>query len=290
MTRKAHHMTIGEFNDLMSRIPVHETSFFRRKPSKLQRTWLHMFGEPLLNRDFKDIIDGADKKFDVVGLSTNGTLFTPEISKSILHSKLDILIISLDSVVPEIYSHVRCSAPPLSNVLEGIKTFLVLKNRLNPALRCDIQVIDFPKYPGNTDTFIRYFNALKIPVDDNTFLLVKSLSDFAHQVEIDDTLRLKAVKSSLKRRPCHFPFDRCAIASNGDILACCMDVNGILKMGNLFEMDFYNIWQGNPYQKLRKAHENLNFTNYELCRECDQTYAGLDSERGYTIPLIQDKP
>jgi radical SAM protein with 4Fe4S-binding SPASM domain len=282
MSRPVQHLDLSTFQKVLDSIELPMKGLVRRRPAKIPMTWLHMFGEALLNKDYAEIIDAAAEKFATVGVSTNGSMLTSRHIEALLRSKLGKLVISLDSVDSETYEEVRAGAPPLDVVLTRVKALLRRKAEINPALRCEIQVIEFPKHPGNTRAFVKHFSELGFSTDKNTVLLIKGLVDFASQVEVDGGIK---TLNTGRRRPCHFPFRRSAIQSNGDVVACCLDVNGVLRMGNVFEESFHSIWTSDRYEKLRSAHRRLAFSEYDLCGGCDQTYEGVDQLRNQYIRL-----
>lgn len=67
-------------------------------------------GEPLLHKKICSIIKYAKKRRFYVTLSTNFTLATPKLSKELIESGLDEIILSLDSVKPELYEFYRRGA------------------------------------------------------------------------------------------------------------------------------------------------------------------------------------
>jgi radical SAM protein with 4Fe4S-binding SPASM domain len=60
------------------------------------------------------------------------------------------------------------------------------------------------------------------------------------------------------------------IAANGDTSPCCYDLHKQLVMGNMNDQTIEEIYKGEPYKKLRKAHEDRNFKGY-ICEKCCQT-------------------
>lgn len=58
-----------------------------------------------------------------------------------------------------------------------------------------------------------------------------------------------------------------AILVNGDVVPCCLDQNGDIKLGNIFNEDFNNIITSEFSQNFIKAFEN-NEVMHNLCKRC----------------------
>lgn len=282
LNRPLKHQTTKEFIQLLKQINIEVSDVSRYPNNKIPYTWLHMFGEAMLNKDFHNIINEASIKFNNVGISTNGTMLTENNSKKLLATKLSRLIISLDSIDNSIYSIVRAGAPKLDKTLKQVTNFLRLKRKLNSLLYCEIQVINFPEYPLNARRFVEYFQGIDLEYDNNTVLMIKELVDFAGQVAIDTSLQQNMSK---QRKSCIFPQNRCAILSNGDVVPCCYDINGLMKMGNIFQTKFMSIWHNEKYTRFRVAHATQNFENYNMCNKCDQTYLFPDIKSNYRVRI-----
>ena len=68
--------------------------------------YLHIWGEPLLNRDIFRIIAYASD-FTKTNISTNGMLITPEIAEKLIQSGVTDIIVSIDGVSQGVYSRYR---------------------------------------------------------------------------------------------------------------------------------------------------------------------------------------
>ena len=58
-----------------------------------------------------------------------------------------------------------------------------------------------------------------------------------------------------------------AILVNGDVVPCCLDQNGDIKLGNIFEEDFGNIINSDFSQAFIKSFEE-NKIMHNLCKRC----------------------
>ena len=78
--------------------------------------------------------------------------------------------------------------------------------------------------------------------------------------ERDERLRL--------RHPgyCRFAYDRIRVRADGDVSPCCFDGGGELRLGNLAEQHFADIWNGPTAQDLRRGHYTWDYPS--LCASC----------------------
>ena len=59
------------------------------------------------------------------------------------------------------------------------------------------------------------------------------------------------------------------ILSNGKMIVCCFDINGVLEVGDTYKNSIENILKGKAYNKIREDHKKGNLSNY-ICDTCDQ--------------------
>jgi radical SAM protein with 4Fe4S-binding SPASM domain len=61
--------------------------------------------------------------------------------------------------------------------------------------------------------------------------------------------------------------DQIAILANGDVVPCCLDAEGIIKLGNLFEENLTAILAKPRFLEMKKGFENRKIVE-ELCKKC----------------------
>ena len=94
------------------------------------------FGEPLFHLRIVDMVLRAKELGSRVELITNGTLLTPELSKQLAKTGIDVIWVSLDGATPESYADIRLGAE-LPNVIENIA-------RLREAIRAQGSIVRGP--------------------------------------------------------------------------------------------------------------------------------------------------
>ena len=73
---------------------------------------------------------------------------------------------------------------------------------------------------------------------------------------------------------CPYPWASLVIASNGDVVACCRDLEHRTVLGNLFQEDLLAIWNGERYRALRANLASGNPGANAACRDCDMPWDG----------------
>jgi radical SAM protein with 4Fe4S-binding SPASM domain len=71
---------------------------------------------------------------------------------------------------------------------------------------------------------------------------------------------------------CPYPWFSFIVASNGDVVACCRDLERKTVLGNLFEKDFNDIWNGEKTRALRRALIEEHPERQKACSRCDMPY------------------
>jgi len=120
-------------------------TFFQREPLKslslqefisiaeqfpqMQRVLLHGIGEPLLNRELKEIIQYLKGRDVEVIINSNGTLLTPEWQQQLVESGLDQYRCSIDGATDETYARIR-GVNLLPKLRKGLEGLVKTKERL----------------------------------------------------------------------------------------------------------------------------------------------------------------
>jgi MoaA/NifB/PqqE/SkfB family radical SAM enzyme len=104
-------------------------------------------GEPLLRSDIEEMASRAQKSEIRTGVITNGLLLTPERYDALYFAGVRSFSISLDTIEPEIYQHLR--GVPLERVLKNILSASkkVQSNDAYITLLCVVNRLNLPTLP-----------------------------------------------------------------------------------------------------------------------------------------------
>ena len=99
--------------------------------------------------------------------------------------------------------------------------------------------------------------------------------------------------SNIFTHPCLRVFWEFNIVPNGDVIACCHDVNSRIVLGNVYKNTISEIWYGEKYKELRKLMLTNKRPSIEMCRVCDQISTSIPYNKEKEIEtfdnLIKDK-
>ena len=213
--------------------------------------YLHVQGEPLMHPLIKDFLDIAYEKGFFVNITTNVTL---------LHNNLDILL----------------KAKSLRQINLSLQAIMELNNK-------EKYYDDIVSLIKNND---HIYISLRIWGDYSPDVMKNELAYLEERLNIPIRIENKKritdrVFLSLDQKfdwpdlnnPFNSESGRCeaihqiAILSNGVVVPCCLDKDGIMNMGNIFETLFSDIINSNRYKEMIKGFK-CGKVNEELCKHC----------------------
>lgn len=221
---------------------------------------LQYYGEPLLHHLLPVMIQYATSKDICVDFDTNGYLLSPEISKKLINSGLDELVISIHGMTPEEYITVH-NIDAFDKVINNVKTLIRLRDAHNSDMKIIIQ-------SARMDTNIQNFDKIKELIGEG---VTYSLVNCGYNPSIHKEDRRVNKGQYTRSLPCTSLYQMLAISWDGDITVCCADPNFNLKVGR-FEDGIINTWNGRRLRELRENHKRGVFP--AICQHCpDPTQA-----------------
>lgn len=222
---------------------------------------LHVKGEPLLHNNLEQILKVLEKYNLKANITTNGTL---------LKSKLDIIKrsnsvrqinISLHSITQNnsIYKEY------LENIFESVDE---LENIIISYRLWNLQTIK--ENDINSDIIHKIENHynisnLKEKLSQNEFLKLKENVFINQDTEFvwPDINKENIIENG----KCLALKDQIAILADGTVVPCCLDNDGDIKLGNIFDETLENILNKPQSIEIKKNFENRIIT-CKLCKTC----------------------
>lgn len=206
-------------------------------------------GEPLLHREFLDILAYAKKQGNIgIGFLCNATALDPQKAEAIAALQIDWVGFSVDGAQREIFEYYRKGAI-LSEVEENIERLLSLRRAGKPTILLNMVAhaeadlgLFIERWKGKVDTIQV---VMKRPIERN------------HQRRI--TLA----------KPCPSPDEQLVMGWTGQVALCCDDGWGDYIIGKFPEERLYDIWHGEPMNRARAAHRELRGDTINVCTRCD---------------------
>lgn len=224
------------------------------KTMHIKNIGMYYFGEPLTDPKLDVRINMMKKEYPCyIQVISNGLGLNGEWIHKLLNTDLDEILISLDATDKESYEKVRKGsyAKVIANILNLVLTKQRLgKNKPKIILRTMVT-------KDNKKQVKRFTDIWKNDVDEIQYGRLHNFSN----------TYVEAQQKHLINSPCLFLWSQLIILSNGDVIPCCIDYEGKLKLGNIMNRPLKKIWNGDAMQYLRRQHLEGNYP--PLCKNCD---------------------
>lgn len=225
----------------------------------LEFVLLFHWGEPLLYPKIFEMIEYAGNKGIKPILTTNSSRFTPEIIKKIVNSKLDRITVSMDGI-GKTYEKIR--GYPFRKVEKNVLDLVRARNKVKSNLKVDLTMVISEKSEENVEAFIAKWK----PIVD--------------RLQIQPAMELVNKRPALRAKD-----DRCRelwrgnliVHWDGTVVPCCVDFEGVMKLGDANKEKLTDILNAQPMQKLREQHNRGDFKL--MCKFCQE----------YTTPKVKPR-
>ncbi len=254
--------------------------FFKKMIDELHKEVFYLTfyfqGEPYINPDFLEMVKYAHKKRIYTATSTNGHFLNEENAKLTVESGLDRLIISIDGSTQETYESYR-KAGKLANVIQGAKNIVKWKKELKsktPHIIFQFLVVK----PNEHQIPEVYELAKEIGVDEVKLKtaqiydfeqgnpLIPSIDKYSRYAKkADGTYQ---IKNELLNH-CWKLWHSCVITWDGTVVPCCFDKDAKYQLGDLKELSFRQVWQGQAYKNFR-AELLKGRDQIDICTNCTE--------------------
>lgn len=218
--------------------------------------YLHVKGEPLLHPDLKEILNICEKYNLKANISTNGILLN---QKYELLKNIRQLNISLHSFE--------------NNNQEKLETYL------NNVLNCTDALVEngvIVRYKLWNDNTLNNNNITIQKLEQKYNINIQSTS-YKKDIKLMDNVFLsikqpfnwpKIESENKEEGTCYGLRRQIAILVDGTVVPCCVDNNGDIDLGNIFETNLEEILNTNKALKIKRNFEN-NKCAHALCKKCE---------------------
>ena len=189
--------------------------------------YLHVKGEPLLHPNFKEILELCEKYKILVNITTNGTLLEKRVEDLIKFPIVRQLNISLHS-------------------FEDIKQIDYVKSIL--------ESVDKIENMRKLIVVYRFWALQNLKLSKENQEILDILVNYYKLDETDEGF-------------CYGLSQQIAILSDGTVVPCCLDSEGIINLGNIFHTSFSDIVNSKRAVSMIHSFRNRKVAE-ELCRKC----------------------
>jgi len=248
--RKKEFMSLENFEEVISKIHSH---------TKL--VMLHVKGEPLLHNNLEEILKILEKYNLKTNITTNGTLIKKNIeiiknSKSIRQINFSLHSMSQNENLDKQYLiDIFESVEELHNIIISYRLWnlqSIKENDINSSIIKQIE--DYYNIPN-----------LKQQLLENEFIKLRENMFINQDTEFEwPNLNNESI---LKKGRCLALKEQVAILVDGTVVPCCLDNNGDIPLGNIFEEAFEDILNKSKSINIKNNFENGVIT-CEFCKTC----------------------
>lgn len=236
------------------------------------------WGEPFMNRELPQMIRyAADRDVRTVTSTNAHFLKDSAYVEEILSSGLTNLIVAIDSLHADHYTAYRKKGE-LGRAVDGLENLLNIKKKMASKTMVNLRMVVM-KYNEDEISEMRSL-ARKLKVDWFTVKTVNpscGISSLDEEIlpENPDLRRYQYKEGTYERVRldvhCSRVWHMSNIFSDGSVVPCCYDFAAEMKVGNIQEKPFREIWQSQGYSNLRKKIFNEK-DSIPKCETCTINY------------------
>ena len=240
--RKAKYLTKEEYQTIINKIKNHTKEIY-----------LHILGEPLMHPEIIDFIDYANKQNLLVNITTNGYLINKIKDTKNIHR----LNISIHSYNERYNIDLSTYLNNIFNVIDNIKNNTFVSIRLWVKNDNTIKILDYINNRYNCN--IKNINEnTKLKITNN--LIIDTFHEFIWP-DLNNNYYNEVGK-------CYGLIDHIGILSDGTIIPCCLDTEGKINLGNIYNEDLDNILNKEIVNEMITGFKQ-GYKCQELCKHCN---------------------
>ena len=238
-------MTIEEFKCVIEKIKDYTDTIY-----------LHVKGEPLVHPNLIDFLNIAEEHNIKVNLTTNGTLFPNVVDKLKECKSLKKINFSLHSennkenYLEDIFKNVE----KLQEVTVVYRLWTLNNGGLDVKSTQTVNKIT-SYYKLSTEIVDKIKNENNVKIKDRIF------------VDKDNEFEWPSITNHNSCGFCYALKTHIAILVDGTVVPCCLDSNGIIDLGNIYNQSLEEIINSDRYQILKKSFQDRK-PSEDLCKSC----------------------
>ncbi|RXI96713.1 radical SAM protein [Anaerobacillus alkaliphilus] len=253
-------ISIEQFTTILDQIKPHTKYIY-----------LHVKGEPLLHPKIDQLLDISHEKGFKVNITTNGTLLKKAKHKIFGKPAIRQMNFSL---------HSFDGHPGSTNRLEYITTVLGFAREAVDSSNMIVSLRLWNLDQDNATNLERSRNREALAIIEEEFNLDYQIEErvtpgsglkIADRIYINQDYEFKwpalHEEEDEGKGFCHGLRSQAAILTNGTVVPCCLDGEGVINLGNVYETSFSDIVEGDRANKLYDGFSRREAVE-ELCRKC----------------------
>ena len=227
-------------------------------------------GEPLTRRDFFEIAFYAKERGFILMLLTNGTVITPEVARDIRKLEPVFVGMSLHGAVPSTHDGItgkRGSFESMIHSIELLKSLGITVALQTLLMDSNVQEAEAMKSLAHRLGVSLSFGYEFVPARSGSLAPFQYEAGSAELCHHFNLLWLKEDMSiSEKKGVCKAGKGICSISPTGDVFPCLLMP---LRVGNLRQAKFEEIWETNPGPELVYLR-SITWDDLSSCKDCSR--------------------
>ena len=255
MTRKVGNMDLSLFQKIIDEVSTYQSA------SRNKEIELFHFGESLFHPKLAQFIDYMSKYELKSVLSINPAELNAKMITDIINALPYKIIVSIDSLNPDRFIKIRGKKANLNKAIENTLLLLDKHKKLNSKTQIIVRMIEMNINQDETESFKKFWKNKGATVDIREFFpwSKPELQELGKKIQYPPFM------------PCPFPWQYVVVQWNGDVVACCRDYNGKIKLGNVKDSTLKEIWNGEQYKKFREKMATGKKLD-KFCQDCLSIY------------------
>jgi len=230
---------------------------------------LHVFGDPLTLVNLKEYLDILEKYNLKALITTSGYFMKKHSLDTLFHKAIKQINISINAY------NKNSSAITFNQYLEPILNFCHAKVERDKDIFINLRVWNLDEAMSERAFNIEFFNILekefKTKIDINSIDIKKAKNirlDNKVLLHFDSYFEWPSLNNKVYGHgTCQGLNSHIAILANGNVVPCCLDSHGVIKLGNIKELNLDSILKSNRAQNMINGFKNSKCSE-ELCLKC----------------------
>ena len=226
-------------------------------------------GEILTRNDFFDIASYSREKGFLIMLMTNGTLITPEIAGKIKRLEPLSVGMSLHGACADTHDSITGKKGSFTSTMESARLLV----KLGVAVSMQTLLMDSNVHEANAIKDLAERTGVNLQVGSD-FIPTRSGSCQPYQYAANTPELYKYLEPNQDKAEKHDQNEKgickagrgiCSISPTGDVSPCLIMP---MKIGNLRESSFSEIWHKNPSPQLQYLR-SVTYDDFTVCKDCE---------------------
>ena len=270
--RPVGHMTLDRFKSVIDQVKHHTNAI-----------QLYFMGESFLNRHIYDMVKHAKEQgITFVNIYSNGSVLDAERAVECGLDEVNFNIGGMRQETHEIYRINSKLDRVKANILALVEARKEAPKKSRPQI--NVGLIVMKQNEHEAEEFLKVVPTWGV---DKAHIVDPCVRNMAQAISMLPKNRKywfydeRAFEQGVLR-PKIIPNNRCdwiyfssIITWNGDVVPCCRDATGKHVMGNVFQQDFGQIWNGEKYREFRRQIRT-NQNGMDICALCS----------GFQVPAL----